>query len=150
MNASVIRAQIFKLSLLSAEIFEYIRSTADLAMADLQQLSDRLSTWLWELPPCICLASLTSENAPTPNSAWRPLLFLHMLHINLQIIIYQRVMRAILRRFSNHPDDVIVREVLQISPETQQVYEAFAQQLARIVRLLYEGNCVLARCWITM
>lgn len=96
------------------------------------------------------LASLTSGDARTPSSAWRPLLFLHMLHINLQIIIYERVMHVVLKRSTNLPDDMIVREVLQIPPTTQHIYESFAQQLARIVRLLYEEHCVLARCWITM
>lgn len=96
------------------------------------------------------LASLTLGISPAPDSAWRPLLFLHMLHINLQIIIYERVMRVILKRSTNLPDDMLVREVLQIPPATKQVYESFAQQLARIVRLLYEDHCVLARCWITM
>ncbi|KAL4915371.1 hypothetical protein BDW62DRAFT_188600 [Aspergillus aurantiobrunneus] len=147
---SLIQAHVFKIAFLSAQIYNSVRSSPALTITDLHRLSAKLDTWLWELPDSMRLSSLTSGSTTEDTaSIRRPLLFVHMIHLTSQITLYQRVMHEILKRFSPS-DELIAREVFRWPADTQYTYEAFAQQLARMARLLYDEHRVLARCWLTI
>lgn len=119
-------------------------------MDNLQKLSAKLETWLWELPDSMRLGSLAPTDAASLNATKRPVLFLHIIHVTSQVLLYERVMLAILKQSMRPSDELVVREVFRLPAETQQVYESFAQQLARMIRLLQEEDCILAKCWVTM
>ncbi|KAL4804562.1 hypothetical protein BDV18DRAFT_142214, partial [Aspergillus unguis] len=148
-SRSLVQSQVFKIAMLSAETYETISARPKPCMSDLKELSTRLDIWLWELPESMRLGSLTSANRNF-DAAKRPLLFLHMIHVTSQITLYEQVMLTVLKRVVDPADELLAREVFRLPSEIHQTYEAFAQQLARMIRLLYEEDCILARCWLTI
>ena len=144
-NSSLIQYHVYKMALLSAQVYDSIRYTTRLSTYELDQLSAKLDTWHQELPESLRLRSLTSSDSTNSPSVRRPLLFMHMVHITAQITLYERAIHA------NHsistPDESVA---FHLSEDTHQIYGSFAQQLARIIGLLYEEECILRRCWLTM
>ncbi|RDW90850.1 uncharacterized protein DSM5745_02625 [Aspergillus mulundensis] len=150
---NLIRWHAFKIAYLSAQVYDLVHSAASVSIDDLQQLSLDLDTWLLELPNSMRLDSLiTADDAASENfdAASRPILFLHMIHITSRIMLYERVMHFTVKQSLNPSDELVVREVLRLPADTHQTYQSFAQHLARLIRLLYDKDCVLARCWLTI
>lgn len=119
-------------------------------MHELNQLVTKLDTWYEGLPDSFSLSSLVSGNIEVSPSLGRPLLFMHMVHIASRITVYERM---IFMSVDDRPllsDRSAAHQVLSLSGEIHYIYASFAQQLARIVGILYEDNCVLSRCWLTM
>ncbi|KAL4903696.1 hypothetical protein BDW74DRAFT_38247 [Aspergillus multicolor] len=153
LSPDLIQWHVFKIAYLSAQVYEFVHSAAYVSMDDLQQLSTDLDSWLLELPNSMRLDSLVREDGTASenfDSASRPLLFLHMIHITSRITLYERVMHFILKQSPSLSDELVVREVLRLPADIHQTYQAFAQHLARLIRLLYDKDCVLARCWLTI
>ncbi|KAL2848392.1 hypothetical protein BJY01DRAFT_262691 [Aspergillus pseudoustus] len=146
----LIQRHVFKIALLSARVCHDLGSTKSLSMDDLQNLSDKLDTWHQELPESIHLSSLTSPNSGTSDSARRPLLFMHMIHISSHLSIFERVMRIALKEALGKSDKLMIQKVFSLPTDLLETYGSFAQQLARIIKLLYDEECVLARCWLTI
>jgi hypothetical protein len=146
----IIQRYVFNVSFLSAKVYECFRLSDHLCMDDLHTLSAQLDTWHRELPPCLHLSSLTSGESNTSECVRRPLLFMHMIHISSHITLYERVMYMSLKGAMGTSDKQMIREVFRLPADAIQIYGLFAQQLARIIKLLYDEEAVLARCWLTM
>lgn len=140
----------FELALLSAQINSQAQHAANITSHELEQLPAKLDTWHAKLPKSLHLRQLVSENSAVSISAKRPILFMHMVHITSRITLYERMMQAALNKQTCTSDQSIFRQMLNLSEGTHQIYTSFAQQLARIIGLLYEEQCVLGRCPITM
>ncbi|KAL3451461.1 hypothetical protein BJX65DRAFT_293445 [Aspergillus insuetus] len=149
-NIRIIQRYVFNVAFLSAQVYECFRCSDHLCMDDLHTLSAQLDTWHRELPPCLHLSSLTSGESNTSECVRRPLLFMHMIHISSHITLYERFMHTMLRDAMRTSDKQTIREVFQLPADLIQIYGSFAQQLARIIKLLYEEEAVLARCWLTI
>ncbi|KAL3460109.1 hypothetical protein BJX64DRAFT_263707 [Aspergillus heterothallicus] len=145
----LIQRHVFNVAFLSAQVYEYIRSADHISMNNLQDLSAQLDSWHRELPQSLHLCSLTSSNTDT-NSMRRPLLFMHMIHISSQITLYERIMYTSFSELLGTSESQIVQEVFRLPASSLETYGSFAQQLARIIKLLYDEECVLARCWLTI
>ncbi|KAL4994371.1 hypothetical protein BDV10DRAFT_189107 [Aspergillus recurvatus] len=153
LSPDLIRRQVFKIAFVSAQVYDIAHSAACLSMDDLQHLSIKLDTWLSELPDCMRLDSLVAEDGSVSadfDAESRPLLFLHMIHITSRITLYERVLQFNLKQSVSPSDELAVREVLRVPADIHQIYESFAQYLARLIRLLYDKECILARCWLTI
>lgn len=146
-NSSLIQYHVYKIALLSAQVYDLIRYATHLSAYELVQLSAKLGTWHQELPESLHLRSLTTlDNTTSPTR--RPLFFMHMVHITAQITLYERAIYA--NRSMSTPDALGACEAFHLSENTHQTYESFAQQLARIIGLLYEEESILRQCWLTM
>lgn len=75
---------------------------------------------------------------------------MHMTHISSRVTLYERMIQAALNQQARMFNQSIIWEVFCLPENIQQTYTLFAQQLARIIGLLYEEQCVLSRCPITM
>jgi hypothetical protein len=73
-----------------------------------------------------------------------------MIHISSHITLYERVMYSTLKEALGTSDKQMIREVFRLPADAIRIYGSFAQQLARIIKLLYDEEAVLARCWLTM
>ncbi|KAJ0419778.1 hypothetical protein BJY00DRAFT_285515 [Aspergillus carlsbadensis] len=149
-NTRIIQRYVFNVAFLSAQVYERFRLSDRLCMDDLHALSAQLDTWHRELPSCLHLSSLTSGESNTSECVRRPLLFMHMIHISSHITLYERVMYTTLKEAMGTSDKQMIREVFGLPADAIQIYGSFAQQLARIIKLLYDEEAVLARCWLTI
>lgn len=140
----------FKLALLSADINSQAQYAAHLNNDDLEQLSARVEAWYKGLPKALHLRELVSENSRDSVIAERPLLFMHMVHITSRITLYERILQAALNKRTCSSDQSIFKQAFGLSGDTHEIYASFAQQLTRLIGLLYEKQCVLGRCPITM
>ncbi|KAL4979377.1 hypothetical protein BDW66DRAFT_128305 [Aspergillus desertorum] len=153
LSAVLIQQHVFKIAFLSSQVYDNVNSAAYLSMGDLKQFSAYLDTWLSELPHCMRLSSLVTDDGSAISNfaaANRPLLFLHMMHITSQLTLYERVLQFILKQSLSPSDELAVREVLRLPADIHRAYECYAQCLARMVKLLYDKDCILARCWLTI
>ena len=144
-NSSLIQHHVYKMALLSAQVYDLIRYATCFSTYELEQLSAKLETWHQELPESLHLRSLTVSDSTASASARRPLLFMHMVYITAQITLYERALYA--NQTISTSDGSVA---FHLSEDTHQIYGSFAQQLARIVGLLYEEENILRRCWLTM
>ncbi|KAL2794545.1 hypothetical protein BJX66DRAFT_303392 [Aspergillus keveii] len=149
-NIRIIQRYVFNVAFLSSQVYECFRCSDHLCMDDLHALSAQLDTWHRELPPCLHLSSLTSGESNTSDRVRRPLLFMHMIHISSHITLYERVMYSTLKEALGTSDKQMIREVFRLPADAIRIYGSFAQQLARIIKLLYDEEAVLARCWLTI
>lgn len=150
LNSSMIQYHIYKIALLSAQVHNQVKLATHLTRDELEGLSANLNIWHRELPERLHLRSLTSGDGATCGSTRRPLLFMHMVHINSRITLYEHLFRVTLNRWISISDQSVACAVFDLPEDTHQIYGSFAQQLARIIGLLYEEECILKRCWLTM
>lgn len=146
-SANLIQSHLYKIALSSAQIQSRLQHVTSISALQLQQLSSKLDVWHGELPHSLQLLSLISADGPSPPGTRRPLLFMHMVHISSRIILYERVIQVTLSQPSNQS---LANQIFSLSENVHQLYASFAQQLARIVGLLYEDHSVLSQCWLTM
>ncbi|KAL2847130.1 hypothetical protein BJX68DRAFT_240252 [Aspergillus pseudodeflectus] len=149
-NSRIMQRYVFNVAFLSAQVYECFRLSDHICMDDLHTLSAQLDTWHRELPPCLQLSSLTSGESNASECVRRPLLFMHMTHISSHITLYERVMYTVLKEAMGASDKQMIREVFRLPADAIRIYGSFAQQLARIVKLLYDEEAVLVRCWLTI
>lgn len=140
----------FELALLSAQLNSQAQHAAHLTNYELDQLSAKLDTWHEGLPESLHLRQLVSGNRADSIRAKRPLLFMHMAHISARIALYERVIQAAQNQQTSTSGQSMTCLMLGLPEDIHQVYTLFAQQLARIIALLYEEQGVLVRCPITM
>lgn len=138
------------MALLSAQVYNRVHRTAYLSKYEFEQLSAKLDTWHRKLPKSLHLRSLTSSESATSACAKRPLLFMHMVHITSQITLYERAIQVTLKQSISISDQLVACEVFRLPEDTHQLNGSFAQQLARIIGLLYEEESVIRQCWLTM
>ena len=140
----------FELVLLSAQLNSQAQHAAHLTNYELDQLTAKLDNWHKKLPESLHLRQLVSGNRADLIRAKRPLLFMHMAHISARITLYERMIQAAQNQQTSTSDQSMACQVLSLPEDIHQVYTSFAQQLARIIALLYEEQGVLVRCPITM
>lgn len=140
----------FELALLCAQISSQAQYAARLTDHDLHQLSAKLDTWHEGLPESLHLHQLVSGKRTDSIRTKRPLLFLHMAHISARTTLYERIIQAAQNQQTSTSEQSMAYQVFCIPEDIHQVYTLFAQQLARVIRLLYEEQGVLVRCPITM
>ncbi|KAI9373473.1 hypothetical protein BJX61DRAFT_533139 [Aspergillus egyptiacus] len=149
-NPGLIRSQVFRIAFLAAQVYDYVHSATHLSMDDLHELSGQLDTWHLELPQSLHLCSLTSADNAASTSIKRPLFFMHMVYITSHITLYERVMHMTLTKSLSASDELVVRQVFRLPADAHQMYGTFAEQLARIIKLIYDEEWVLCRCWLTI
>lgn len=145
----LVQRHVFKIAFMSAQVHGYVRSAEYLSMDDFRTLSTQLESWHYELPESLQLSFLTSPNIDT-NSIRRPVFFMHMIHISSYITVHEWIVYRNLKDLIGTSDNVLIQEVFRLPSDSLETYWSFAQQLARIIKLLYDEECVLARCWLTM
>lgn len=148
--SDLVQSHIFEVALFSAQILSQAQHAVHLTNYELEQLSAKLDIWHERLPESLHLRQLVPENRANSIITKRPLLFMHMAHISSRIILYERAIQAALNQQTCTSDQSIACQVFRLSEDIHQIYTTFAQQLARIIGLLYEEQCVFSRCPITM
>jgi hypothetical protein len=147
---NLIRSHIYKIAHMSADVHSELQLTSRLSTLELDQLPLKLDTWHDELPESLRLSALTTEDNAAAVSVKRPLLFMHMVHIGSRIVLYERVILVALNSGLDDSDQFIAHRLFGLAEEVHHVYASFAQQLARIIGLLYKEQSILSRCWHTM
>lgn len=138
---------IYKISLISAQIDARLRDTAGLSEHELGLLSAKLDSWLNELPEPLSL-NVTSHETFIPDIM--PLLLMHMVYITARVTFYERVVRLNLDPHETTSGRSVAKQVLSLPEDVCDIYAVFAQQVARIVGLFNENQCIIKNCWIAM
>lgn len=146
----LVQNHMYRIALASAQVQSELQQVTSLSRRELDRLSAMLDTWHHELPESLHLSSLIVTDTETLASIRRPILFMHMVHICARIALYERVIKVALNKTPNASEQAIVRELFWLSSDIQHSLSSFAQSLARIIRLLYDDECILSRCWLTM
>lgn len=140
-----------KAALLSARVQSQLQHTTSLSGSELDQLMGNLDSWHEELPKLLSLPSVDFANIPISTGLKRPLLFMHMVHIGSRIIMHERTILANQPAWMAIPSNPSTTpQVFQLPKEIRHAYASSAQQLSRIIGVLYKNQCVLSRCWLTM
>jgi hypothetical protein len=138
-----------KIALMSAQIYTKIRHSYSLSWQDVEQLSTELDIWRQELPETLRLQNLVSGNGTEkiPISQKRALMLVHMVYIGTRLILYQHMIRQ-----SQQPvtDISEASRLFRMPEDIHRDYATFAQQLARVISLLYQDKGIFTRCWLIM
>jgi hypothetical protein len=135
---------------MSADVHSQLQLTAGLPTHEVDKLPLKLDTWHDELPESLRLSALTTGDNTAAASVKRPLLFMHMVHIGSRIVLYERVVLATLNSGPDDSGQPIAHRLFGVAEDIHHLYASFAQQLARIIGLLYKEQSILSRCWLTM
>ena len=136
-----------KIALMSAQIYTRICHASSLSWQDIEQMSTELDMWHQELPEILRLQNLVSESNTMSTSQNRALMLVHLVYIDTHLLLYQHVIR---QPRHQKADIFQASNLLQMPENIQQNFTIFAQQLARIISLLYQHESIFARCWLIM
>jgi hypothetical protein len=144
---NMMQFQMSKIALMSAKICTRIRYASSLSWQDIEQMSTELDIWRQELPETLRLQNLSLESNAIPIPQKQALMLVHLVYIGTHLLLYQRMIRQ-----PQHPKADVFQafNLLQMPEDIQQNYTTFAQQLARIIALLYRDKCIFSRCWLIM
>jgi hypothetical protein len=136
-----------KIALMTAQIYSKFPHSDRLSWRDIEQLSTELDIWRQELPEELRLQNLVSGSRTVgiPVSQKRALMLVHMVYIGTRLLLYQHMIRQ-----SQQPvtDISEASRLLQMPENIHRDYTEFAQQLARVISLLYQDKSLFMRCWL--
>lgn len=150
LNPSLIQSHLYKIAHTFARVQSQLQRATCLSTHEVDRLSAMLDTWHKELPESLHLSALTAASSATSIHLKRPLLLMHMVHICSRIALYKTVILLTVGDRSSASDRSVAHKVLLLSEGLHSTYASFAQQLARVIGLLYKDQGVLSRCWLTM
>lgn len=143
----LVQSHIYKIAYLSAQVDARTRHATSLSERELGQLSAKLDSWFRELPESLSLDRACLED-PIPDTM--PLLLMHMVNITARVTFYEGVIRLYLNQHETISGESVAYQVFNLPEDVRDTYATFAQQVARIVRLINENQSVIRHCWITM
>ncbi|RJE25220.1 hypothetical protein PHISCL_02433 [Aspergillus sclerotialis] len=143
----LIQSQIYKIAQISAQVHKQLLPGTLLSKQEIGQLSAKLDLWLEQLPESISLsAACSADEIPF----MRRILLMHMVNISTRVTFYGRVIKLSQDQQATTANLSVAHRVFRLPEYVSDTYTSFAEQLARIVRLLKEGQGILKSSWITI
>jgi hypothetical protein len=136
-----------KLSLLKAGILRNRLAVQELTTLGMDGIIRELQDWHGQLPECMQLRSLYSNN--WPDLVRWSIYYLHLLYHGAFMLVYRRIAAHCVRlRLTGDGLTSACQEPTIISLVEQGLMSA--NSTARIVSLLHDDGGIFRRCWIVM